>query len=150
MAQITFDVHHRFEHDAQVVWDELTDWRAHENWIPMTRVQVGDGSMTAVGHEFTAWTGPGKLSLEDRMRVRKCDWDANTSTGHCDVDKLGPVLTGKAGFTVTPEGSGSTMDWYEDVGIKFVPKFAAPVVAKLAAFGFKQGMKGLAKHLDKR
>lgn len=150
MARITFDVHHRFDHDARTVWDELVDWKSHENWIPMTRVEVGGGAPTDIGHEFTAWTGPGPVALEDRMRVSKCDWDATTSSGDCEVAKLGPVLDGKAGFVVAPDGAGSTLDWFEDVTIRYVPQFLAPVVAKLGALGFKQGMKGLAKNLATR
>lgn len=149
MAHITFDVHHRFDQDARSVWDDLVDWKSHANWIPMTRVKVGDGDPTEVGHEFTAWTGPGPLSLEDRMRVTKCDWDAVSSSGDCEVEKLGPVLHGRAGFTVQPDGDGSTLEWFEDVTVRFVPQFVAPVLAKLGALGFKQGMKGLAKHLAK-
>ncbi len=155
MAQITFDVHHRFEHSAQVVWDELVDWKAHEEWIPMTRVKVGDGQMTAVGHEFTAWTGFGPLSLEDRMRVASCDWDAATSSGDCVVDKLGPVLRGSAGFTVAPVAAAAGSDaselvWTEDVSIRFAPQFLAPLLAKVGSIGFKHGMKSLAKNLDSR
>lgn len=84
------------------------------------------------------------------MRVTKCDWDATTMSGDCTVEKLGPVLEGSAGFTVVPDGEGSTLDWFEDVTIRFVPQFLAPLVGKLGALGFKQGMKGLAKHLATR
>lgn len=149
MARITFDVHHRFDQDARTVWDELVDWKSHENWIPMTRVEVGDGAPTDIGHEFTAWTGIGPLSLEDRMRVTKCEWDVTTSSGECEVAKLGPVLDGTAGFDVAPDGAGSTIDWHEDVSVKYVPQFLAPILAKIGAIGFKQGMKGLAKNLSK-
>jgi hypothetical protein len=150
MARITFDVHHEFEQPATVVWDELVDWAAHANWIPMTRVKVGTGAPTDVGHEFTAWTGLGPLSLEDRMRVTRCDWDASATSGDCAVDKLGPILRGSAGFTVVPDGDGSALDWFEDVTIRFIPQFLAPLFAKLGAVGFKQGMKGLAKNLANR
>ncbi|MEP1126075.1 MAG: SRPBCC family protein [Ilumatobacter sp.] len=150
MARITFDVQHRFDQDARTVWDDLVDWKSHENWIPMTRVKDGDGAPTDVGHEFTAWTGPGPLSLEDRMRVSKCDWDEANSSGDCEVEKLGPVLRGRAGFTVVPDGVGSRLDWFEDVTVRFVPQFLAPVVGKLGALGFKQGMKGLSTHLAAR
>jgi hypothetical protein len=150
MAKITFDVRHAFDHDANVVWDDLVDWKSHEAWIPMTRVKVGDGAATDVGHEFTAWTGLGPVSLEDRMRVTKCDWDGVASSGDCEVEKLGPVLHGRAGFTVQPVGDGSVLDWFEDVNVRFVPQFLAPVFAKLGAAGFKRGMKGLAKNLAER
>lgn len=150
MARITFDVHHRFDHDSRTVWEDLVDWKSHENWIPMTRVKVGEGDPTDVGHEFTAWTGVGPVALEDRMRVTKCDWDASTSSGECEVDKLGPVLSGSAGFTVQPDGDGAQLVWTEDATVRFVPQFVAPIISKLSALGFKQGMKGLAKHLAER
>lgn len=150
MASVHFTVVHHFDQPARVVWDELVDWKGHEEWIPMTRVKVGEGDMTAVGHEFTAWTGLGPLSLEDRMRVTKCEWDEMAGAGDCEVEKLGPVLSGRAGFTVVPTGTGSTMEWLEDVDVKWLPRFLAPIVDRLAAAGFKQGMKGLAKNLSKR
>lgn len=150
MANVQFTVVHHFDQPARVVWDDLVDWKGHEEWIPMTRVEVGEGDMTAVGHEFTAWTGPGPLALEDRMRVTKCDWDPGADSGECEVEKLGPVLRGQAGFTVTPTATGSTMEWFEDVTVKYVPQFVAPVINTLAAAGFKQGMKGLAKTLSNR
>jgi len=150
MASITFEVIHKFEQSSQVVWDELVDWKGHADWIPMTRVKVGEGAATDVGHEFTAWTGAGPLSLEDRMRVTKCDWDAAAQSGDCEVEKLGPVLRGRAGFTVVPDSNGSTLEWFEDVSVKYVPQFLAPVLAKAGALGFAQGMKGLAKNLSSR
>lgn len=152
MAHISFDVHQRFDQKAQVVWDELVDWKSHENWIPLTRVQVGDGEMTAAGHEFTAWTGFGPLSLEDRMRVVACDWDPESASGNCVVDKLGPVLRGSARFVVEPggDGGGSQLVWTEDVSVRFVPQFLAPVAAKVGAWVFRRGMRSLAKNLAAR
>lgn len=147
MARIEFIVEHRFEQSARTVWDDMVDWETHAEWIPMTRVKVGDGASTDVGHEFTAWTGPGRLSLEDRMRVVRCDWDDATGSGDCEVEKLGPILRGRAGFTIEPDGSGSQLRWFEDVNLPRVPQFLAPVVAKVGAVGFKQGMKSLGKRL---
>jgi carbon monoxide dehydrogenase subunit G len=150
MAQITFDVQHRFEHPAKLVWDELVDWERHGDWIPATKMEVEPGDPTAVGHEFTGRTGFGPIALVDRMRVVSCDWDEESSSGECQVDKIGPVLHGRAGFTVTPEGDGSAVDWVEDISVRYVPQFLAPIAGKLAAFGFAQGMRSLAKQLAKR
>lgn len=151
VAHIQFDVRHRFDQPARVVWDELVDWQRHAEWIPATTMEVEPGDPTAVGREFTARTGFGPLALVDRMRVVTCDWDPDTASGTCDVDKLGPVLHGRAGFSVAPDpdgGDGSILDWTEDVTVKAVPQFVAPAVAKLAAAGFKRGMRGLAKNLS--
>ena len=150
MARITFDVQHRFDQPAEVVWGDLVDWERHADWIPATRMDVEPGDPTEVGREFTARTGFGPVVLVDRMRVASCDWDAAASAGACEVEKLGPVLRGRAGFTVKPDGTGARLDWVEDVTVRRVPQFLAPLAAKLGALGFKQGMRGLAKQLAKR
>ena len=143
MTPVSFTVQHQFGASPRALWDELVDWKGHEAWIPMTRVEVGDGEPTDIGHEFTAWSGPGKLALEDRMRVAECTWDDTTATGRCTVEKLGPVLTGTAGFTVTGSGETSSIDWFEQVEVKYLPGFLAPIAAKLGAAGFRHGMKRL-------
>lgn len=125
----------------------MVDWTAHANWIPATRVKVDPGDPHAIGATFTAWTGYGPLTLEDRMRVKELTFDRATGTGRCVVEKLGPVLTGTAGFTVEPDGSRTRLEWFEDVDVKYLPRFAAPAVDRLSALGFAQGMKRLAKSL---
>lgn len=148
MAEVKFDVRHRFEAPAREVWDALVDWNGHADWIPATRMEVGPGDPTAVGAEFTAITGVGPLALTDRMRVVRCDWSEATSSGDCEVEKLGPVLTGSAGFTIEPsEGGGTDLVWVEDVRVPYTPQFLSPVLAFLGARGFALGMKKLAKLL---
>jgi uncharacterized protein YndB with AHSA1/START domain len=150
MAAVTFEVVHRFDASAESVWDELIDWRGHAAWVPMTRVAIGAGDPHAVGATFTAWTGPGPLALEDRMRVTTLDWDPGTSSGRCEVDKLGPVLRGTASFTVEPVTGGSLVRWIEDVTVPVVPQLLSPVVAWIGATGFRLGMRRLAALLDRR
>ena len=147
-APVRFEVRTSFDAPPKRVWDEMIDWKGHEGWIPATRVDVPEGDSTAVGAEFTAFTGYGPLTLEDRMRVSRCDWSGTTSSGDCEVEKLGPVLRGRAGFTVEPDGDGCVVVWLEDVTVPYVPGFAAPVVAKLSALGFKQGMRKLGKLVE--
>jgi carbon monoxide dehydrogenase subunit G len=143
MASIAFEVRHEFAAPPRTVWDELIDWEGHGAWVPMTRVEVEPGDPHAVGARFTAWTGPWKLALEDRMEVVRCDWSEPTSSGDCEVRKLGPVLQGRAGFTVEPDGDGAVLNWIEDVTVPYVPQFLAPIVEKIGAFAFGQGMRKL-------
>jgi hypothetical protein len=63
----------------------------------MTRVKVELGDPTAIGARFTAWTGLGPPTLKDRMEVSILDWDAATTSGTCEVTKIGPVLAAKPG-----------------------------------------------------
>lgn len=148
MADVRFEVRTRFAAPPRRVWDELVDWRRHEAWIPATRVEVRADDPTDVGAEFTAFTGVGPLALEDRMRVARCEWSETDERGECEVDKLGPVLHGRAGFTVRREGAGSVVVWVEDVSVRRVPAFAAPLAARVGAAGFRLGMRRLRRIVD--
>lgn len=147
MAAIRFEVRQTFDSPARDLWDELIDWKGHERWIPATRVEVDPGDATAVGATFVAYTGFGRLSLEDRMRIVRCDWDEASSTGTCEIEKLGPVLRGSAGFTVTGHDGGSLLNWFEDVRVPYLPQLLAPLVGKISAAGFRLGMRRLARLL---
>jgi hypothetical protein len=147
MAHVRFEVHQQFESSSRDVWDELVDWKGHEAWIPVTTVDVGPGDPTDIGATFTATTGFRPLALEDRMRVTRCEWNDDTDSGECEVEKLGPILTGSASFTVAPDGAGSVVNWYEDVTVPYAPQFVAPVLGWLGAMGFRTGMRKLAKLL---
>jgi len=136
-----------FDTRPRVVWDELVDWKAHEAWIPATRVEVDGDDPIAIGATFTAWTGFGKLALEDRMRVTECIWDETTEGGSCQVEKLGPVLRGHAGFTVALNGQGARVEWIEDVTVRWLPRLMAPVAAWFGALGLKLGMRRLNRML---
>jgi Polyketide cyclase / dehydrase and lipid transport len=147
---VAFRVRHEFEATPRELWDELVDWEGHGAWVPMTRTDVDSDDPTAVGATFTAYTGIWRLALVDRMRVAECEWDDATSTGRCVVDKLGPVLSGQAGFDVKPSAAGSSIEWFEAVDVRYLPRMLAPVATKLGAFGFGQGMRRLAKLLADR
>lgn len=148
MTPVTFEIDVDFDAPPDAVWDELIDWKGHEAWIPATRVEVDGDDPSATGTTFVAWTGVGRLALEDRMRVTECTWDDVAQSGRCEVEKLGPVLRGRAGFTVADGPRGSTVSWFEDVEVPWLPKFLSPVAAKLGAVGFRLGMTRLNKLLQ--
>ena len=64
-----------------------------------------EGDPSGVGATFTATTGYRPLALPDRMTVTRCAgiWTRRVSAR----SKQGPVLLGRAGFTVRPTDSGS-------------------------------------------
>lgn len=143
-----FEVVQPFAAPARDVWDELIDWKGHEAWIPATRVEIHtDGDASVPGAEFTATTGYGPLAMPDKMRVVRCDWDDGVGEGDCEVEKLGPVLHGRAGFTVTPTNGGSEVRWIEDVTVRYLPGFLAPIARIIGAAGFRLGMRKLAKQI---
>lgn len=100
------------------------------------RVDVHADDAATVGATFTAYTAFGQLALEDRLRVSRCDWSDATSTGDCEVEKLGAILRGRAWFTVEPEGNGAVLLWLEDVTVRNVPEFVAPSSPGWVRWGF--------------
>jgi hypothetical protein len=84
------------------------------------------------------------------MSVTSLVWDADGQRGECEVAKLGPILSGRAAFSVTPDGDGAAVEWIEDVVVRRVPQFVAPVAARIGALGFRYAMRRLGKLLDRR
>ena len=150
MASVQFELSRRFDVSARELWDELVDWPAHGAWIPATSIEGGPGESSAVGYTFTAWTGFRPVALEDRMRVTRCDWDDAGQTGTCDVEKLGPLLGGTAGFTVRSGPTGSVLDWREDVTVPYLPGLLSGVAAFVGRVGFTLALRSLAKVLARR
>ena len=150
MATVQFELSRRFDVSARELWDELVDWPAHGAWIPATTIEGDSGDPTEVGYTFTGWTGIRPVALEDRMRVTRCDWDEAEQTGICDVEKLGPVLGGTAGFTVRSDAGGSVLDWRENVTVPYVPGFLSGVAAFVGRMGFTLALRSLAKVIAQR
>lgn len=53
---------------AERVFEVLTDWRRHGEWMPFTRAEGGD----KVGDEIRGWTGIGPVGFLDTMVIT--DW----------------------------------------------------------------------------
>ena len=143
MAHVHFTVKRDLPLPADVVFEELIDWKGHANWVPLTRVEVltGDGGP---GTEFVATTGIGPIALPDRMRVDVLDPTAMTA----DITKIGPVLTGQVYLSVMSTGATSSrLEWVEDIRVPGVPQFLAGLVAKAAAKGFQTSITRLAKRI---
>lgn len=147
MVAIDFTVQHDFAAAPAEVWAEMIDWEAHGDWIPATRVEIDEGDPQAVGGKFTGYTGYGPLTLIDRMRVNQIDWDEQTGEGYCEVEKIGPVLAGTAGFTLTPNGDGTRLVWFEKVTVARIPGFLGAPISKIGALGFSFAMKRFASTL---
>lgn len=146
MANVYFTVTRNLPLPADVVFDELIDWKGHANWVPMTRVEIlnGDGGPGTV---FVATTGLGPLALPDRMRVDELDPVAMTSR----ITKIGPVLSGVVDLSVTRTGeTTSRLDWVEDIRVPGVPQFLARPLAAGARKGFQTSITRLAAILASR
>lgn len=90
------------------VFEVLTDWPRHAEWMPFTRAEGGD----KVGDELRAWTGVGPVGFLDTMVIT--DW----RDGHrVAVRHTGRVVRGEAWFKVVPEGAGSRVIWAERIDL---------------------------------
>ena len=145
MGQVQFQVRVPMRADADVVWGALIDWPGHAAWVPLTsvRVEVGDGG---VGTRFIARTGLGPIAFDDTMRVDHVDADSRSAA----VTKLGPLLTGRAGFTVVAAGTGSAVDWWEEVQVPLLPQFLAPLVGWASSLAFRAALRRLERQLRAR
>jgi len=143
MARVQFTVTRDISLPAETVFAELIDWKAHEDWVPLTKVEIHCGNGGA-GTEFTATSGVGPLALPDRMRIDALDADAMT----VHVTKLGPVLTGIVELSVTSTGASTCrLHWFEDVRVPLLPQFLAAPVGAAARQGFTTSIKKMAKKL---
>ncbi len=148
MAKVDFTVEHDFAEPPARIWAAMVDWEGHGEWIPATTVDVDPGDSTAVGATFTGKTGYGPIMLIDDMVITEIRWDADAGEGYCEVEKLGPILKGRAGFDLTATATGSRIVWFEDVTVPYLPSVIAPIVNRASAFGFSMAMKKLAKLLS--
>ena len=139
--RVVFDADVTLDMTVDTVWSELIDWGGHGRWIPMTRVEVDPQDP----NRFIAWSGLGRLALEDRMHATEISFDGQRGT--CHVDKLGPVLVGFAALTVTAVGTDATprtrVQWHEDVMVPYVPRFLTPVAARASGLLFSVALKRL-------
>jgi hypothetical protein len=138
---VAFTLERQLDLAPTVAWSMLTDWKGHADWIPMTRVEVDPADPA----RFTAWSGLGRLALEDRMRATRSSFDG--TTGSCLVEKLGPVLVGEAEFSVRPgDAAGTTIvHWREDVTMPHLPKVLAPLAARVGRVLFGRSLASMAK-----
>ena len=71
-------------------------------WIPATKVEIhtdGDRRRSVRVHRHHGLRPAGSPRHDACPR---CAQDDDAGTGDCEVEKLGPVLTGRAGFTIEP------------------------------------------------
>jgi hypothetical protein len=141
-SQVMFELDRTLTLTPERAWELLIDWKGHGDWVPMTTVEVDPDDPS----RFIAWSGIGKkLALEDRMHAVVQEFDG--SNGHCRVEKLGPILVGEASFTVSPGPTPGTsvVSWREDVAVPYLPKFLAPVAAKIGGVLFGASLRRMAK-----
>jgi hypothetical protein len=90
---------------ADRVFEILTDWPRHAEWMPFTSAEGGH----EVGAELVGWTGAGPVGVRDTMMITQ--WRPGRKVA---VRHTGPIVRGEAFFEVTPlPDGGCRVRWAE-------------------------------------
>ncbi|MEU9158159.1 SRPBCC family protein [Streptomyces sp. NPDC048417] len=119
-------------------WRRLTEWSAHADAVPLTRITVLTDPPTHEGTVFVARSGLGPLSFEDPMEVTVWEPPEDGGSGRCRLVKHGRVVRGWAELEVHPGPGGRTrVIWHEELRVRGLPSAFDPLVrrASRAVFG---------------
>lgn len=90
---------------AERVFDVLTDWPRHREWMPFTRAAGGTGR----GATVEGWTGVGRLGFLDTMEIT--EWEPGRRVA---VTHTGRFVRGEGWFATVPlPGGGCAVRWGE-------------------------------------
>jgi hypothetical protein len=139
------------EAPARAVWDYVTDWPRHEEWVPLTRVERIDAA-AGVGGRFRAWTGLGPLGFWDPMTITAWERSADGG-GRWEVLHLGPVVKGEAEFVVLARGpQASRFVWTEriDVPLGVVGAAGWRVAGPVVERGLDRGLRRMGRLVEEQ
>ncbi|MEC4571436.1 SRPBCC family protein [Streptomyces virginiae] len=121
---------HRTSAPAAEAWSRLTDWERHGAQVPFTRTIIETAPPTHAGTIFTARTGVGRITFDDRMEVVVWHPPAEGSPGLARLEKRGRTVTGWAEIEIRPlPTGGSEVHWREELRLRGLPRVLDPAVA---------------------
>ena len=138
---VAFELSRIVRMTPELTWQRLTDWRSHGEWIPLTRIEVDPTNPD----RFTAWSGIGRIALEDRMHLT--DRTVDTCVRRARIAKLGPVLVGEAEFSVSAgiAAGSAVVQWREVVTVPHLPRLLGPVAAWVGKYLFTMALGRMAR-----
>ncbi|GAA3230768.1 SRPBCC family protein [Actinocorallia longicatena] len=87
------------------MFEVLTDWPRHGEWMPFTRAEGGTGN----GAVIKGWTGVGPIAFLDTMTITA--WEPGRRV---EVVHTGRLVRGEGWFATTPlPGGGCAVEWGE-------------------------------------
>ncbi|MFD3544535.1 SRPBCC family protein [Streptomyces sp. NPDC058655] len=122
-------------------WRRLTDWERHGAQVPFTRTTVETPPPTRVGTVFTARTGVGRVTFDDRMEVTLWRPPAGAAPGLVRLEKRGRAVTGVAEIEVRPlPGGGAEVHWREELRLRGLPRALGPLVDAAGRLVFSRAL----------
>lgn len=125
-----FTIERHVPASPQEVWERVTDFASHGDWVPLTRMRTDDGP-PRLGWEFAGVTGLGPLSFSDTMLVTR--WEPPRAFR---VVKTGRLVEGWAEAELNEAAGGTLLHWTEDLGVRSV--LARPLRPLTDRIGRKQ------------
>ncbi|MFB6816228.1 SRPBCC family protein [Streptomyces sp. NPDC056347] len=124
-------------------WRRVTDWERHAAHVPLTAITVTKAPPTGAGTVFVARTGVGPLAFDDPMEVVRWVPPAAGRAGLCHLEKRGSLVRGRASIEVCPTDSGSHVVWVEELGVRLLPRWCDPALARAGRRVFGRALDGL-------
>ncbi|MEW1951998.1 SRPBCC family protein [Terrabacter sp. NPDC080008] len=144
----TFTVHLDSALAAREAWRRVLDLHAHSAVIPLTTVtgetMTADGLVP--GSRFVARTAVGPVGFDDVMVVEAITQPGAEHPGTAWIQKEGKVVRGSIDLRVSPAGSGSTVDWSQEIGVRGVPRLLDPLVGRVAQLAYGTALRRLLAH----
>jgi hypothetical protein len=137
-----FDVHLDTDISAAEAWRRVLNLRAHSEVIPLTTVtgEQLEAAALVPGSRFVARTALGPIGFDDVMVVESIEQPSDGSGARARIRKEGKVIGGAIDFRVTPTTSGSTVDWAQQIHVRWVPRLADPLVARVARTAYGKAL----------
>ncbi|WP_374971298.1 SRPBCC family protein [Terrabacter sp. BE26] len=141
----SFTVHLDSTLPAPEAWRRVLDLHAHTAVIPLTTVtgEAMSADRLVPGSRFVARTGVGPVGLDDVMVVEAITQPSDDRPGMAWIQKEGNVVRGAIDLRVAPAGSGSTVEWVQQIGVRGVPRLLDPVVARVAELAYRSALRRL-------
>jgi hypothetical protein len=133
---------------AAEAWRRVLDLRAHDRLIPLTRISSGMAAADDLrpGSRFVARTGLGPLGFDDRMVVDELTPPAGQDPGLARIRKEGKVVRGSIELRVSPQVTGSVVDWRQEIRVWGMPRALGWVTAGASRAAYGMALRRLLAH----
>lgn len=138
MSRVTVTAEVGSAASAERLFEVLTDWPRHAEWMPFTRATGGH----EVGATIEGWTGVGRVGFLDTMVITEWRPGRRVAARH-----TGRLVRGEAWFETAPRPGGGGIVWAERLDLPLGPLGRAGwvVIGPLTRRFMLLGLRRLAK-----